>query len=318
MGRGKWGKVILPLLLIALLLGSAVTLIMDINIGGSNSALSSKSIRTYQELGRGREGRASFVGGEVLVKFKMWASEGEIRGLRIGQGGEEVYVSPFSGVRRWKVPPSKTVAEWVDFLDRHPLVEYAEPNYIAYSTMAPDDSGYSLQWHFDNPSYGGINMEAAWDLETGDPEVVVAVIDSGVAYEDNVAPSYWHIDTYQSYSGSSWWCGVSTAPYSWTDLYGSTAAPGYGNGWKEFLQHSFDLSSATGTVSFSYYYRCHLENGYDFAFVEVSSDGGANWVQLKSYTGPSKLSNVDWRLDSVDLSSYKGSEVLVRFRVFSD
>jgi serine protease len=187
--------------------------------------------------------------------------------------------------------------------------------------MVPDDLGYPLQWHFNNSVYGGINMEAAWDMVTGRSSVVVAVVDTGVAYEDNAAPSYWHIDTYQAYSGHSWWCGVSSAPYSWTGLYGSTAAPGYGNGWKEYLQRTFDLASATAPVTFSYQYRCDLENGYDFAFVEVSSDGGYNWVQLKNYTSYGSSSpppKVQWRSDSLDLSSYIGSEVLVRFRVFSD
>jgi hypothetical protein len=29
--------------------------------------------------------------------------------------------------------------EWVNFFDKHLLVEYAEPNYIAYSLMVPDE-----------------------------------------------------------------------------------------------------------------------------------------------------------------------------------
>ncbi len=285
------------------------------------------TMHILQDVEESRDGigksRLKYVPGEVIIKFRREATEDEIFGLGVGQGVQEVYVSPFMFARRWRVPPSKTVEEWVSFFDRHPLVEYAEPNYYAYASMTPNDPVYSFQWHLDNPTYGGINLEAGWDLETGDPNVVVAVVDTGVAYEDNVAPSYWHIDTYRAYggSGSSWWCGVSSAPSSWTDLYGSTAAPGYGNGWKEYLQHSFDLRSATGTVTFSYQYRCHLEDGYDYAFVEVSSDGGVSWVQLKNYTSYGSSSSppkVEWRLDSVDLSSYVGSEISVRFRVFSD
>ena len=272
--------------------------------------------------GEGRPGFAgAYVPGEVLVKFVRGASEDEISGLRLAHGAEELYVSPFSSVRRWKVPPARSVGDWAVFFSGHPLVEYAEPNYYVYSLMVPDDPGFGFQWHLDNEVYGGINAEAAWDMVTGSSRVVVAVVDSGVAYEDNEAPAYWHIDTYQAYGGTghSWWCGVSEAPYSWTALYESGfTPPGYGNGWKEYLQHAFDLTSATGTVTFSYQYRCHLENGYDFAFVEVSSDGGYDWTELKSYTGPTKLSDVEWMGDFVDLSGYKGSEVLVRFRVSTD
>jgi len=56
------------------------------------------------------------------------------------------------------VPPSKTVEEWADFFDNHPLVEYAEPNYYVYASMIPNDPFYSFQWHLDNVDYGGIHM----------------------------------------------------------------------------------------------------------------------------------------------------------------
>jgi subtilisin family serine protease len=238
----------------------------------------------------------------------------------VGQGAEETYVSPFTGVRCWRVPPSRSVEDWAVFFSRHPLVEYAEPNYYGEASMVPNDPYFGLQWHLDNEVYGGIHAKAAWDMVTGRSSVVVAVVDTGVAYEDNVAPSYWHIDTYRAYGGSghSWWCGVTSAPSSWSGLYGSSSTPpGYGNGWKEYLQHGFDLTSASGTVTFSYQYRVHLQNGVDFAYVEVSSDGGYNWVTLKSYTGPVAAPQVKWKSDSVDLSGYVGSEVLLRFRVFT-
>ena len=281
-----------------------------------------ESIRTLDvTAGGGEKGRPLFVDGEVLVKFNTRASQAGVAGLRAGQGAEEVGVSGFSGVRRWRVPSSKTVEEFVNLLSRNPLVEYAEPNYIAYSSMVPNDPFYSFQWHFDNPKYGGINLEAAWELETGDPNVVVAVVDTGVAYEDFGGPGYWHLDTYNAYDGSgySWWCGVNTAPYSWTALYGSyPTAPGYGNGWKQYLQRSFDLTTATGTVTLSYFYKYDIERNYDFFYVEVSGNGGVSWSTLKTYTNLSGGRDVDWTSDSVDLSGYVGSEILVRFRFNSD
>ena len=62
-------------------------------------------------------------------------------------------------------------------------IQYAEPNYIAYALFIPNDDFYLFQWHLDNPVSGGIDMESAWDLNTGSG-VIVAVIDSGVAYEN--------------------------------------------------------------------------------------------------------------------------------------
>ncbi|MFQ6084398.1 MAG: S8 family serine peptidase, partial [Candidatus Aminicenantia bacterium] len=49
--------------------------------------------------------------------------------------------------------------------------------------MVPNDPYYGYQWHLDNPVYGGVQAEAAWDISTG-LGVTVAVIDTGVAYEN--------------------------------------------------------------------------------------------------------------------------------------
>ena len=48
-------------------------------------------------------------------------------------------------------------------------------NYRYYPTAIPNDTNYNLQWH-----YPSINLPQAWDLTTGSPNVIVAVIDTGV------------------------------------------------------------------------------------------------------------------------------------------
>ncbi|WP_316368555.1 S8 family peptidase [Candidatus Thiodiazotropha sp. CDECU1] len=54
-------------------------------------------------------------------------------------------------------------------------VDYAEPNYIVHPSAIPNDEHYTLQWH-----YPQINLPQAWDITTGDTDVIVAVIDTGV------------------------------------------------------------------------------------------------------------------------------------------
>ncbi len=58
-----------------------------------------------------------------------------------------------------------------------PDVEYAEPDRILKPLATPNDSYYSLQWHY-YESTAGLNLPGAWDLSTG-AGITVAVIDTG-------------------------------------------------------------------------------------------------------------------------------------------
>lgn len=263
-----------------------------------------------------------YVPDEILVKFKTGVLPQNIESIF-----QEFNVSKISEIKkirvqRLKIPNGKVLAT-VEKFKKNPFVEFAEPNYLVYASFVPNDPIYSFQWHFDNPVYGGIHMESAWDVTTGNSSIIVAVVDTGVAYENYSGPGFWHLDTYNAYSGSySWWLGVSSALSSWTALYGgSPAPPGYGNGWKQYLQHSFNLTSATGTVTFSYYYKYDIEKNYDYFYVDVSNNSGQSWTTLKTYTnrgGPPGGRPVDWTQGSIDLTSYKGENILIRFRFNSD
>lgn len=54
-------------------------------------------------------------------------------------------------------------------------VVYAEPNYLLHPLLSPSDPFYPLQWQ-----YPQIGLPQAWELSTGEPSVIVAVIDTGV------------------------------------------------------------------------------------------------------------------------------------------
>lgn len=71
-------------------------------------------------------------------------------------------------------PASPTIAA-IKELRRRPEVAFAQPNYIRQARATPTDPLYARQWH-----YGLINLPTAWDVTTGSPDVIVAVIDTGV------------------------------------------------------------------------------------------------------------------------------------------
>lgn len=102
----------------------------------------------------------AFVPGELIVKYE----------------GEEVpqIVEVADGTEK------RAAAE----LAQQSAVEYAEPNYIARALAQPlpNDPLYAEQWNL-RGAPGSINVEPVWQKTTGF-SAVVAIVDSGVAYEN--------------------------------------------------------------------------------------------------------------------------------------
>jgi serine protease len=120
----------------------------------------SKGYEAVSEFNPNFQEDGTFISDEIIVKFKEDAE-------------------PF---RVLKVLAGK-VEEEVEKYKKRGDVVYAEPNYIAHTLIVPNDPYYKYQWHLDNPVYGGIQMEKAWDISTGTPAVIVAIVDTGIAYE---------------------------------------------------------------------------------------------------------------------------------------
>ena len=131
-----------------------------------------------------------YVQGEFIVKFKPDVGNNEIAEINSKNGVSIKRASPH--FMMMNVPQGRTVSQMVESYSKNPNVEYAEPNYIAHTHITPNDPLYGLQWHLDTSeddlklhgeNGGGINIEPAWNISTGSG-VIVAVIDTGVAYEN--------------------------------------------------------------------------------------------------------------------------------------
>jgi subtilisin family serine protease len=82
-----------------------------------------------------------------------------------------------------QLPPGMTVAECVRRLEKHPLLEYAEPDYIGTAAdTIPNDPEFAAQWHHVNPDKPAASIQTprAWEITRGSAEVIVAVLDSGL------------------------------------------------------------------------------------------------------------------------------------------
>ena len=124
---------------------------------------------------------------EVIVRYHAGTAPAARARVESAIGAHAVAALP-GGSERLEVPTGRSVSEAVSELRRDSSVAYAVPNYTARaSAFYPNDPGFVMQWNFLGPF--GINMPEAWSLASarnapGGRGVVVAVLDTGVAYRD--------------------------------------------------------------------------------------------------------------------------------------
>ena len=151
-------------------------------LGFSGAVFGQDEIHVYDGVSRREQPQRA--ADELIVKFKAGVSETRIRLINGRHGTHVLSASRFAGFRRLRIPAGQNLDELVEAYRRDPNVEYAEPNYTASTLLTPNDPFYKYQWHLDNSGTGGIRMQSAWDVNTGSPSVIVAIVDTGVAYED--------------------------------------------------------------------------------------------------------------------------------------
>lgn len=139
----------------------------------------------------------SFVPGEVVVKFRPTVNAQQRQSALTATGLRPLAASPYSGVLRVQVPPGQEAAT-IASLQARGDVEFAEVNAIVTAFDSPNDPDFSKQWGLHNSGQSGgitdadIDGPAAWDLETGSSEVIVAILDSGIDLDHpDLQPHLW-------------------------------------------------------------------------------------------------------------------------------
>ncbi|MBL4730223.1 MAG: S8 family serine peptidase [Sulfurimonas sp.] len=75
-----------------------------------------------------------------------------------------------------EVPKNSNILKLAEEMSKRDDVDFAEPDYIGRINIIPNDSKYSDQW-----APQKTNSQGAWDLETGSSNILIAIIDSGIA-----------------------------------------------------------------------------------------------------------------------------------------
>lgn len=121
---------------------------------------------------------------EIIVKFEPALSPAARRQIVQQNGCTTAHRCDHGQLQLVQIPVEQTPEQMVALFQADEAVEYAEPDFLVRATFVPDDNYFSFQWNLDNSVTGGIGMETAWDIQQGDPNVIVAILDTGVAYED--------------------------------------------------------------------------------------------------------------------------------------
>lgn len=143
-------------------------------------------------------GRATLVAGDPIGGaglFRLPAAE--VAATTNGLARPLATPSMPDGARR-KSAATMGDADWarvrtlaaVDALRARPDVAFAEPNFVLRPQRVPSDPYYAYQWH-----YPMIGLPEAWDVVTGSPDVVVAVVDTGILSDPGRGVAHPDLDT---------------------------------------------------------------------------------------------------------------------------
>ncbi len=173
--------------------------------GDRSYIFSKEGNRIYREKDTGpwqnyfKEGRkGKYKEGELLIKFKPSASDSRRKKIHEKHASQIVKEFKPYRIHLVKLRRGLIVEEAINAYRSDPDVEYAEPNFIVTALNTPNDPSFSALWGLHNTGQTGgtsgadIKAPEAWDITTGNNNVVVGVIDTGVDHtHEDLAANKW-------------------------------------------------------------------------------------------------------------------------------
>ncbi len=160
-------------------------------------------------------------------------------------------------------------------------------------------SGMAIDLAINVNASGGFQQPFKLVIPVGEPQVMI--------YED-------FEEALTDWTTTGTWGLTSTRYHSPAHSLTDSPNGNYSNNQNTYAQytHPIDLSGLR-SATITFYTTYQIENGWDFVYFEVSTDG-VNWQSLKSYTGVSS----SWTLNTIDLSSFIPDTIYIRFHFESD
>ncbi len=273
--------------------------------------------------------------------------------------------SEYGHLNAFMAQPENSLTEWNDMGDANILADYGAaatfahyiedqyPGYItSYMQGALDDqagieaavNGLTQHKHttfdklVDNWQLANL-IRAPWgpysysslDYELLDPVNVQSFVDGMASgYSHTYGTNYYLLDDLNGPVKLTF-DGDTVSDGGWKLLDDGFWYSGTGNLIDRFLIGSATVDPSDPTLSF--YTKYLIEEGWDFGFVQVSTDGGSSWTSLENeYTTfdnagttkdiqaelPGLTGGVFMGTMSFDLSAYAGQNVMIAFRYMTD
>jgi subtilisin family serine protease len=137
---------------------------------------------------------APYAPNQLILKFKQGITSAEVAQFKSLFGAVSTQTIKLTGAEVWKLSGSLSVEKILAQYRSNPIFEYIEPDYIrTVGTITPkatfpNDPSFNQLWGLHNTGQNGgtadadIDAPEAWDIQKGNPNLVIGVIDTGVDY----------------------------------------------------------------------------------------------------------------------------------------
>ena len=141
-----------------------------------------------------------YIPGQILVGFKPGVTQNTVEALAESLDCSIIRKLRKRNVYLWKVKGINNEQQVINQLQTNPNVSYAERNGVAYPAgqKIPNDADFNLQWNLHQSSGADINAPEGWYEiynkfgRIGDPNIVIAIVDTGVDYNHpDLSASMW-------------------------------------------------------------------------------------------------------------------------------